>query len=62
MEKICKNCKNWGSYYPSACDKIKQINSKAELKIWADDDQGLDAELITQPDFGCNQFEERQGK
>jgi len=63
--RTCKYCKYWERYRNSACDRIV-IDDEALMPpgdaciaIRADDDQGLDGDLITGPDFGCVLFEEK---
>jgi len=55
--KTCKTCKWWGVDFEEACDFVTNIqdNKKTILRIhsFADDDQGLNTELMTGPDFGC---------
>lgn len=61
---FCEDCKWWGKDYASTCERVdidmRQIRKgTAEFSIFsrADDDQGLEARLITGPDFGCVHFE-----
>lgn len=58
LEEMCKNCKWWGRDYEGACDRIifnKEDPTRIEAR--SDDDQGLDAMLVTAPNFSCNLFE-----
>lgn len=56
----CKTCRWWGKERVGACGIENTINTGAatnatRLAIYAkaDDDSGLDAVLMTGPDFGC---------
>ena len=75
LNNLCKNCKYWEHYNTmynkswSACGRIPfiQIDSGEKVKegeagIYADatDDSGLDVHLVTDADFGCTKFIEKQ--
>lgn len=60
LKKVCANCRWWGIDYDRVCDKVTHIKSQARIAATADDDQGLDAKLVTDPDFSCSQFEARR--
>ena len=52
----CKTCKWWGVDYEGACDFVNiphKEETRFEIRVTADDDQGLHAELMTGPEFGC---------
>jgi len=56
----CKNCKWWGKYEGGVCDYLSGVRlaedagqDKAVIVATASDDQGLDADFVTGPDFGC---------
>jgi len=58
---LCKDCKWWGLYLKGVCDKVGNIDvekgfKKFSIEARADDDQGLEAYLVTGPDFGCIHF------
>lgn len=63
----CETCKFWGRYYEGACDRVGDLHTERdqsrrfELKLYADDDQGLEGLLMTGPKFGCIQWQERKG-
>lgn len=73
MDKLCKNCKWWDdgicealqSNYivntKSLYDKQYQTEDKTGFNIFADaaDDTGLNAFMITGPEFGCVKFVEK---
>lgn len=53
--ETCKTCSWW---IARTCERIELSNSKPkdkEAEIFADsaDDHGLNAKLVTGPDFGC---------
>ena len=58
----CKDCKYWGMDYDGVCSFVNTIKATAnpdtifELKLTADDDQGLEGHLVTGPYFGCIHF------
>lgn len=56
--RVCQNCEYWGREYENVCDN--DGGDKAEIKVSADDDSGLVANLVTQPDFGCVLFQEKK--
>lgn len=68
MKKVCNNCKFWGVDYFGVCDEIQasggwlttSAGSDAKILVSADDDQGLNAKLATQPDFGCTKFKAKK--
>lgn len=67
VEGKCKNCRFWGISYDHECDRIgysdnqvKGNTSAFNISANADDDQGLQASLVTGPDFGCVKFEARR--
>lgn len=64
----CKNCRHWepGSGVYGVCRKISDATDwrnrdPAVINAWASDDTGLGADLLTQPDFGCTNFEPTEG-
>lgn len=54
----CRHCKYWGVEYFGVCDRTDNTDHGTVFKLQAtaDDDQGLDAKLVTGPDFGCVLF------
>lgn len=66
IEPKCKNCKWWAvDYHPNVyhiadCDIITRahpdLSLEAYIDVGADDDQGLDAKLMTHEDFFCAHF------
>jgi len=61
----CKDCKYWNVDLTeeNSCDKVNHYrNNFFTIKATADDDSGLTANLITSPEFGCNQFEAKEIK
>lgn len=62
----CKDCKYWGRGHiknpntGNVCDAISldEEDSKdtAYIDVYVSDDSGLNARLITRPDFGCTLF------
>jgi len=62
--KKCKDCKWWGVDFEGVCDFPDTIQGGKsfddgygmEIKVSADDDQGLDARLHTGKNFGCINF------
>ena len=59
---LCKDCRWWGKYITGCCDKVgspdpEENDAGFDLILEADDDQGLDGQLKTGPEFGCVQFE-----
>ena len=64
---LCKDCKHWGVYITGCCDKVgspdpDENDAGFDLILEADDDQGLDGQLKTGPEFGCVQFEPKAEK
>lgn len=68
MSKTCKTCQYWTgpAKHPlkphSMCKKLSarsgwENRDPVRICVWVDDDTGLDTELHTQADFGCNQWE-----
>jgi len=60
----CKWCKHWGHIFDNACDRVNFIDSDIGSSAFyvdcdADDDQGLEAWLMTGPDFCCIKFERK---
>lgn len=62
QKAICQNCCFWRgqSNGRGYCDKIKIDENVGvdsfSIDLYADDDQGLRAHLLTGPNFGCVQF------
>jgi hypothetical protein len=57
----CKDCQWWiKNRGYSSCDKVNHDyndgDTAFEIEADADDDQGLEVELITGPEFGCVLF------
>lgn len=62
----CKDCKYWGMDYTGACayadyidDKDKNDPKHFGFQVTADDDQGLDCIVLTGPNFGCVNFQDK---
>ncbi len=58
MTATCKNCVFWDEGY---CDKEDSSDALFSIEVKVADDHGLYARLKTMPDFGCVQFEGREG-
>jgi len=58
--RICRDCYWWGRAWESVCDCIVENEESSQLKFYikvlADDDQGLEATLVTGPNFGCKHW------
>ena len=62
----CRNCKYWESGDQddngmASCQRVdawKKPNM-ISLKLEVSDDTGLEADVVTHGDFGCNQHEEK---
>lgn len=66
---FCKNCRFWGAYIEGACDRVGFLllnehknPRRFHISAFADDDQGLEAQLITGPEFGCVLFEQEESE
>ena len=59
MER-CKTCKHW-TEWKTTCELVDfdfdPIESRFAVLAQADDDQGLEASLVTGPEFGCVKHE-----
>ena len=64
--ETCATCKYWGTHFSGACDKVNNIPESKEkffeIEATAHDDSGLEAMLITGPDFGCNLYRPKKVK
>jgi hypothetical protein len=62
MEKICKNCKWWNRpcTINNSCDRVSNDKSLIFIDVRVEDDYGLQINMITCPEFGCNQFESKE--
>lgn len=59
--RICKDCKYWGVDFDRVCDLEGIEGDKGfNIYVYANDDQGLEARLVTSPDFGCVNFVEEE--
>lgn len=60
---LCKDCRYWGVWLEDVCDFSGYNNNNMfELLAKADDDQGLEVDLKTSPDFGCVCFNPKEKK
>lgn len=65
VRNICKTCHYWGRYRESTCDIIG-LNTVLPEPTGADifvkvlDDSGLEADLVTGPNFGCTLWKEKR--
>jgi hypothetical protein len=62
MDK-CKNCEWWNRPLTKnhSCDRINHDGQHMfYIFASADDDSNLTANLITNPEFGCNQFKKKE--
>lgn len=58
----CKDCKFWNRPLTAdnSCDKINHLsNDMFRIDVEVSDDSGLSVCFVTNPEFGCNQFEEK---
>ena len=53
---VCKHCTYWGRYKDTVCDREGATGSRFEIRVTVADDQGLETDLVTAPDFGCIEF------
>ena len=58
---ICKNCKWWGIDYAGACDFVNTTHAEngdksVQIKMYANDDSGLESMLLTARNFSCCHF------
>ncbi len=64
--KACRTCKYWGIDREGQCDYIDLCPDKSATAAWIDvgaaDDSGLDARLMTGPNFGCSHHKVSPGK
>jgi hypothetical protein len=61
-EQQCKTCKWWGPYLTpheawGVCGAILKRNSKATVAV---DNAHRKGDLVTRPDFGCVQWEQKE--
>ena len=61
----CENCRWWGVDYEGVCDLPDTVDKHKysivfDIMATALDDSGLEAQLITGPDFGCVLFAEKR--
>lgn len=66
-DNTCRNCKFWGHYRKGECDRVDGLfpdNPAASFDIVTHvlDDSGLNAGLVTGPDFGCIHFAPRKAR
>lgn len=64
-EQRCRTCKWWGRYYTNVCDFVtttmaENPQTKFVIDAFANDDQGLEAMLVTGPDFGCIHWQQSE--
>ena len=65
----CKDCKHWGTVWGTNItgdcqkaewqDRTDIAETPFNIVAYSDDDQGLNAYVLTKPDFGCVLFEEK---
>lgn len=63
--QICANCRFWGLYGVCAWVEFEEIRPRsvvtpeggAVVCVTVSDSHNLDADLVTNPTFGCNQFQ-----
>ena len=62
----CKNCKYWGEPFDGMCDWSESFPPSDEseshafdIEVTALDDQGLEVNIKTGPEFGCIHFKQK---
>jgi len=58
IARECRNCRHWENWGDRRyCGRVSEEGARFDFDWSVDDDSGLRIELVTRPDFGCNDFE-----
>lgn len=62
----CKDCVFWGDWRPRECGQIGRLGqdpeSDIDIQVSVLDDSGLNAYIVTGPEFGCVNFSPKKNK